>query len=305
MLLITLNKGAKMKKYLLAAVLAASVLLTGCGERVEVNPGTVGKIMTKDGYQPNLIPPSKFRLSPCIAYCDKLVLLDTSDKAKQENMTIFIPADKLNLQLGVRVTLSVDQKETQALFGSLVPTNTENEQVSFIAWDHIYNTYAQQVVLTEVREYISKYSISQISSSMEKVNSDLRVILQKRIEERTPFRVRYVGITNIKYPNIITQAQENAAQRREMVQQEEAQLQISRVKLNRELEETRLQRQIDLEKAQIEAKAQEIQKAVVDDKVLELRRLENERAWIETWDGKLPATVVGNDSGMILNLPAK
>lgn len=295
----------KFKSTLLALALAAS--LSACGTKVEVPTAHTGKLMTKDGYQPDTIPTSAFRLPACWSYCDKLVLLDTSDKAKTENMTIFIPTDKLNLEVGLRVTLSVNPKETNSLFATLppqpAPEGTENaSRIRYIGWDQIYNTYAQQVILTEAREYLSKYSISQISSSMEKVNADLRVILQKKIEDRTPFTVRYVGITNIKYPSIITQAQENAATRREQIQQEEAQLQISNVKLDRELQETRLQRQIDVEKAEADAEADRVRaQAAQNPAVIKLRELEIAKIKAERWDGKLPSTVLGDDTSVLLN----
>ena len=279
--------------------------LTACGSKVEVPPAHVGKIMTKDGYQENIVPPSKFRLAACVWFCDQLVLLDVADKAVEESITIFIPSDKLNLDLGVRVTLSLDPSETAALFDTLSPLTSGENRSSLISWEQIYKTYAQQIILTEIREYMSKYSIAQISSSLEKVNNDIRDILQNRIQERTPFSVRYVGITNIKYPDIITKAQENAAERRERIQQEEAQLQISKVTLERELQETRLKRQIELEKAQIEAKSQEIQREVVDSRVLELRRLENQRLWIEKWNGTVPATMMADDGNLIFQLPNK
>lgn len=294
-----------MKSVFKTSIIAASVmLLTACGARVEVPPAHVGKIMTKDGYQENTIPTSKFRLPFCIWYCDKLVLMDASDKARQEALTIFIPEDKLNLDVVMQVTLSIDPRKAESLFSTIPPTDS-NGEVGLIPWDFIYSTYAKQIVLTETREYLSKYSISEIAGSLEKVNGDLREALSKRIQERTPFTVRYAGITSIKYPEIITQAQENAAERRERIQQEEAQLQISKVTLERELQETRLRRQIELEKAQIEAKSQEIQRAVVDEKVLKLRQLENERAWIEKWDGALPQTVMGGDkaANVLMTMP--
>jgi hypothetical protein len=230
--------------------------------------------------------------------------MDASDKAKQESLTIFIPEDKLNLDVVMQVTLSIDPRKAESLFSTIPPTQSDGE-VGLIPWDFIYSTYAKQIVLTETREYLSKYSIAEIAGSLEKVNGDLREALSKRIQERTPFTVRYAGITSIKYPEIITEAQENAAERRERIQQEEAQLQISKVTLERELQETRLRRQIELEKAQIEAKSQEIQRAVVDDKVLKLRQLENERAWIEKWDGALPQTVMGGDkaANVLMTMP--
>lgn len=280
------------------AAIALVAGLTACGEKVEVPPAHVGKIMTKDGYQDNLIPTSKFRLEKCWAYCDRLVLLDVSDKAYQESMTIFIPEDKLNLDVTIRATLSINPNKTGELFTAISPKE-ESEQVSTIANEQVYRTYASQIIQTEVREYLSKYSIAEIASSNEKMNADLRTQLSKIIEARTPFSVRYVGITNLKYPKIITDAQESAAERREAIQKEEAQLAISKAQLERQLQEAKLQRAIDKEKAETEALSQTVLAQSVDSRVLQLRKLENERAWIEKWNGQLPTTALGDAVPMV------
>lgn len=286
-----------MKKLFCSVLLLAASLLTGCGQMVEVPPAHVGKVMTKDGYQDAVIGTSKFRLAPCWAYCDKLVVLDVSDRANIESLSIFIPTDKLELAVDIQTTLSLNAQKTESLFGTIAPVESDNG--TLIPWSKVYETYAKQIVLTEAREYLSQYSIAEIASSMEKVNNDLRTLLTKAISARTPFDVRYVGITKIKYPAIITEAQENAAKRREQIQQEEAQLEISKVSLERELQEARLQRQIDFERAQSEAAAQVVQREAVDSRVLELRRLENERLWIQKWDGKLPVTAMGDAIPMV------
>lgn len=293
-----------MKLINIAGVVLAAVMLVGCGKKVEVPPAHVGKVMTKDGYQGGLVASSKFRLPPCVQWCDKLVLLNTADKAVEESMTIFVPKDKLNVDLALRVTLSLDPTETDGLFKTLSPTE-ENDRVATIGWNSIYGTYAQQIILTETREYMSSFSIAEIASSLEKMNGDLRVRLTKQIQERTPFRVRYVGITKVKYPEIITKAQENAAQRREQIQQEEAQLQISRVKLERELQEAQLQRKIEVEKAETEANTQRVVAASIDPRVLELRKLQNQELWINKWKGEVPSTIAGQDSSFLLQLPGR
>lgn len=277
---------------------AVALLLAACGQRVEVPPAHVGKIMTKDGYQEALIPTSKFRLSPCWAYCDRLVLLDVSDKAYQEVLSIFIPEDKLNLEVAVRATLSINAAKTSELFNTISPTSSGKDE-TVIGNEQVYRTYASQIIQAEVREYLSKFSISEIASSNEKINADLRMQLGKVIEARTPFSVRYVGITNFKYPKIITDAQESAAERREAIQKEEAQLAISKAQLERELQEARLNRAIEKEKAETEAIAQTVLAQSVDSRVLELRKLENQRAWIDKWDGKLPTTTLGDMTPMV------
>src|SRR5690606_22614500 len=267
------NGGDKMKNVMKAfGVIGIAALLSACGERVEVPPAMVGKIMGQHGYQDNLIPTSKFRLAPCFAYCDRLVLLDVSDQSYTEQLNIFIPQDKLNVDIHVRTTLSVNPKKTEELFNSLSPTEIDSS-LSSITSGTIYKTYAAQIIQAEVREYLSQFSISEIASSNEKINADIRERLSTALEKRTPFSVRYVGITNIEYPRIITDAQEKAAERREAIQQEDAQLQISKVRLERELQEARLNRAIEKEKAETEALAQATLAASVDSRVLQLRKL--------------------------------
>ena len=79
---------------------ATAALLSACGARVEVPPAHVGKIMTKDGYQDTLIPTSKFRLSPCWAYCDRLVLLHSGVIQAQITMAS-ASAEELREQLSL------------------------------------------------------------------------------------------------------------------------------------------------------------------------------------------------------------
>lgn len=154
----------KTRNMLMGLALAGALAsLVGCGSSVEVPPAHVGKIMTKDGYQDNLIPTSKFRLDKCWWYCDRLVLLDVSDKAYQEQLNIFIPDDKLNLGVVVQATLSINPKKTTELFNSLSPSEVDSN-LSKIENQQIYRTYASQVIQKEVREYLSKYSIAQIAS---------------------------------------------------------------------------------------------------------------------------------------------
>lgn len=285
------------------AIALAVAGMTGCGEKVEVPPAHVGKIMTKDGYQDNLIPTSKLRLDACWAYCDRLVVLDVADHAYQENLSIFIPEDKLNLGVSVKTTLSINPKKTAELFTSVPPTE-QSSYLSLIESQKIYNTYASQIIQTETREYLSKFSIAEIASSNERINSELRDRLSKVVEQRTPFSVRYVGLTNIQYPQIIIAAQEASAERREAIQREEAQLQVSKVQLERELQEARMTRAIEKEKAETEAVAQRTLAESVDPRVLELKKLENQRAWIEKWQGGVPQTVLGDGANtmMMMNM---
>lgn len=288
------------------ALAFAATLMVGCGEKVEVPPGFVGKVMTKDGYQEGLISTSKLRLPACWNYCDRMVIMDNTDKSYVEPMEIFIPADKLNIKVDLRATLAVDPTRAEPLFNKL-PQVTQGDYLSVISGESIYNTYGRQVLQAEVRAYLTKYSISEIASNNEKINADIQALLLDVMGKRTPFKVQYAGLTNIKYPEIITQAQENSAKRREMIAQEEAQLEVSKVSLSRELQEAKLQRAIDKEKAETEAAAQQVLANSVDPRVLRLKELEIEKIKAEKWDGRQPQTLVTSDTGasMIMDMRTK
>ena len=254
------------------ALAASTVVLAACGDRVEVPPAHVAKIMTKDGYKADTIGTSKFRLEWCWAYCDKLVLLDASDQAVSEKMELFMPQDKLNMAFDLRLTLIVNPEKYEELFARIPPANQNG--VDYIQWAKAYQTYAQQIVRAEAREYLSQFTIAEIASSREAINSQLSERLTKSINSKTPFQVRYVGLADIQYPKIIVEAQESAAQRREEIQKEEAQLEISKVSLERELQEQRLQRAIDVERAQAEAEVARIQAKSLTPEYIRYRELQ-------------------------------
>ena len=253
-------------------VSALAVSLAACGLNVEVPAAHVAKIMTKDGYKADTIGTSKFRLDSCWAYCDKLVLLDASDQAVSEKMELFMPEDKLNMTFDLRLTMIINPNKYEELFARIPPVDQNG--VDIISWNKAYVTYAQQIVRAEAREFLSDFTIAEIASSRETINARLSQRLTKSINEKTPFQVRYVGLADIQYPKIIVEAQENAAERREKVQQEEAQLQISKVQLERQLQEQQLQRKVDVEKAMAEAEVARIQSQSLTSAYIRYRELQ-------------------------------
>lgn len=260
----------KFRNALVVSMLAVS--LAACGSKVEIPAAHVAKIMTKDGYKADTIGTSKFRLDWCWAYCDKLVLLDASDQAVSEKMELFMPEDKLNMTFDLRLTMIINPNKYEELFARIPPVDQNG--VDIISWNKAYVTYAQQIVRAEAREFLSDFTIAEIASSRETINAQLSQRLTKSINEKTPFQVRYVGLADIQYPKIIVEAQENAAERREKVQQEEAQLQISKVQLERQLQEQQLQRKVDVEKAMADAEVARIQSQSLSSAYIRYRELQ-------------------------------
>ena len=260
----------KFRNALVVSVLAVS--LAACGSKVEVPAAHVAKIMTKDGYKADTIGTSKFRLDWCWAYCDKLVLLDASDQAVSEKMELFMPEDKLNMTFDLRLTMIINPNKYEELFARIPPVDQNG--VDVISWNKAYVTYAQQIVRAEAREFLSDFTIAEIASSRETINAQLSQRLTKSINEKTPFQVRYVGLADIQYPKIIVEAQENAAERREQINQEYANLELSKVRLERELQEQTMNQKITFERARAEAEVARIQSQSLTPAYIRYRELQ-------------------------------
>lgn len=249
-----------MNKIKIGLVLLAAVVLTACGQRVTVSPNEVGKILSPSGYKEQIIPTSTFRLDSCFlpgSICDKLVTLNAADSEVKEQITLFMPQDKLQMSFDVRMVLAVDPSQYDLLFNKIPASKSENNGY-YIPLSKVYSVYAEQIIRTISREIMSEYSIADVVSNREVIGAQLAEELTKQVRAKTPFIVRYAGLADVNYPDIITKAQEKAAERREQIAEEEAKTQKRMIELERELVEAQKQRKVDVEKAEAEAAVNKI-----------------------------------------------
>lgn len=258
------------------ALLGATLMIAGCGQRVEVPAANVGKIMTSNGYQEGVIPTSTLRLNFCAMpgqVCDRLVLADVSDRSAQEEFDLFMPQDRLNMTFRLGMTLAVKPGALEDLFNRIQPTE-EKGRIYRVPVERVYNTYVQRIVRAESRNFLTQYSIEEISNNRDRIGAELFQHLKEIVDEQTPFTLRYAGLDEVNYPEVIRNAQQLAAERREAIAQEEAQLEVARVQLQRQLEEQQLQRRVDVERAQAEAEVNRILAESVTDAYQTYRSLE-------------------------------
>lgn len=234
-----------MKKYLL--MLAAVIGLAGCGTPSEVPTSYVGKIQTPKGFQKEVLQPSKFRLDQCWGYCDKLVLLEASDQVFTREFKTFMPKDKLNLTYGVSMTLAIDPNSYDQIF-SIIPAEDRNDQLAVIKLADVYARTASTKIDTLMPQILTKFTIAEVASNREKVNQFVQQELSKQLE-KTPFIVKVAGLTKVDYPDIITQAQENAAKRKENEAQVLAQRNLDLLQIQTDKEVETQRRELELMKA--------------------------------------------------------
>lgn len=289
-----------MKKLIkLAGVAALATTLVACGDRVTVAPNEVGKILTPNGYKESTIPTSTFRLPFCWSVCDKLVTLDSSDKEVKEKIELFMPKDKLKMDFDVRLVLAVNPTKYDQLFTKIPAVKTESGYS--IPLSKAYNTYAAQVVRMVSREMMSEFSISEVASNREIIGNQLAQRLVSEVENKTPFIVRYAGLADVAYPDIITDAQEKAAERREQIAEEEAKTQKRMIELERELIEAQKQRKVDVEQAEAEAEVNRILADSITPSYVKYKELEALKA-LSTSDNKVfvPASMLDSVAGQVM-----
>lgn len=274
-----------MKKLLiLTSLILSTSFLTGCflGDKVEVPPANVGKILSKNGYKPDTIPPSKFRLEWCWAYCDKLVNLQVSDNQLKEPLKVFMPKDKLNIDVDIRGTFSIpsNKNTVNSIFDRVVPEDFK--EGSWITANKVYAVYGKQAVRGIVRSEITKYSIQEVLSNREVIGQNIHAAVTKKLKEtNTPLIISRFELADIQPPKVIVEAQEAAKEREIDIQKEEAQAQIELVKAERALEVAKANRLVEREKAEAIAEQNRIAAKSITPAVLAYKQLETAQAIVE------------------------
>lgn len=250
-----------MKKFLLSFMCIVAAITTGCGQVVEVPPAHKGKIFTSGGYQKGIVSPSSLILPYERRTEPFLVVAEVSDQSKEEKMSIPMPLDNLILEFDVRGTFCVtsEASKLEDVFQRLAPSNNK-EFVRRIDFDDIYTTYALPIIRTQSRNVITKYKIEYVLKNMEAVSNEMTTAIRQDLEN-TPVRCAMLGLSGMRPPKVIIEAQEAAAAREIAIQQAEADKLVSLKKAEAALEVAKKQQQVEL----IEAETQ----VLVDKKLAE------------------------------------
>ena len=264
-----------MKKLILPIL--AALFLTACGERVEVPPAHVGKILTRSGFQPEVIPPSKFRLPECVAYCDKLVLVEVSDQSFKLTMQLFMPKDELNISFDVRgqASISDNPEDIHRIFDKIIPSDGGT-----VKFDQVFDVYAISRLRTVARSHMAQYSIAEIVSNRETIGAELSERLKSALTG-TPINIGFVDLADVQYPDIITEAKIAAKEREVAIGREENERKIALIKAETELQLAEKNQAVRLKRAETIKLENELVAESVTDRYLSYRALEVQEAMAE------------------------
>jgi len=263
-----------MKKIvMLGALIAVMLLVSGCHEQVPA--GYQGKIMGKNGWQPEIYPPSKVWISTFTINPEKLFLIQTTTQKFVQPIKVLLK-DKLtlNAEIVFRGRVTQNKKILNALFNDM-PMNDNVVHTS-----EVYNTYGKMIVLNTARDVISQYTVDDVNKNYERITVELYQALLKKLKG-TPIDISDVTIGNIQYPKIVTQAIEKAKERRMQIEQQKAQVQIELEKAKGREAVAKAEYRIQMLKAKQVRDYNKMISQGVSKELIELKRLEIQEKMVE------------------------
>lgn len=257
-----------MKFKTIIAAVCATTFLAGC-EFATVPPAAKGKILTTQGYSPEVLEPGKMTLWGR----DQLIVLQTNTNTYKEQVKVVL-ADKLTLTAEIRFRGRIQGSERviNAMFNDIVPG--DDRVVSF---DEVYRVYGQMAVRNKTREILSKYSVEDVHKNYARLSNEIGLVLQAELEG-TPLEISDIALGDIAYPAVVTAAIDAAKERELAIKKEQAQAEIELTKKKNERLLAEADYQIEITRAKAIRDKNKIIGEGVTEQLLKLRALEVQEA---------------------------
>lgn len=173
--------------------------------------------------------------------------------------------------------------------------------------DQFTHGILRDTVRNSLNEVASTYTVEQIYGEQK---TEFLTRVQRLIQERMdPVGVGIVqfGIIGApRVPEVIATAITQKAQAIQDAERARNELAKTQAEAAKQVAEADGEAKSQISRAQGEAEANRLRQASLTPQLLELRRLENQRAEIDRWNGQLPSVQSGtNGSGLLLQLPAR
>lgn len=158
--------------------------------------------------------------------------------------------------------------------------------------DEITDIYLRNMVRDSLNKRASELEVESVYGRGKTALIDAVLADVQRQVSPIGIRVEKIyWIGEVRLPPAVKKALNNKIEALQKTTQRENEVAQSRAEADKKIEEARG-----------EAESLKLKNVEVTDRILKLKELENQAMWIEKWDGKVPTTIAGESSGMILNL---
>src|SRR5262249_54618335 len=164
----------------------------------------------------------------------------------------------------------------------------------------------KDVVRNSLNEMASTYTLEDIyGENKARFLTETRQRIQAQVE---PVGVQIQQFGFIGKPRFTAAIEQAITQKTQAITDAERarnQLAVTQAEVAKSVAEAEGEARSAIERARGEAEANRLRQASVTPQLLEWKRLENQRAFIERWNGELPRTVLGDKNGLMLPLPTE
>ena len=178
-------------------------LFTGCDKK-QVPPGYSAKLLTEQGYTPEVYHTGW--VTVCSVFdlnCKKeLIFLETSEGQFTEKVTIRMK-DNMNLVadfVRIRVKVNDDPKVINSIFNLIKPNEDD-----IISLKDIYKTYGNLIVIRDIREILSRYTLDEVRLNYSKITAEIYNKIKQDFKA-TPLLVLDFNLGRLNYPKVYDQA---------------------------------------------------------------------------------------------------
>jgi hypothetical protein len=280
-------------------------LFTGCDKK-QVPPGYSAKLLTEQGYTPEVYHTGW--VTVCSVFdlnCKKeLIFLETSEGQFTEKVTIRMK-DNMNLvadYVRIRVKINTDKKNINSVFNLIKP-----DKNGYITLSNVYKTYGNLIVVRDIREVLSKYTIDDVRLNYSKITAEIYSKIKKDFES-TPILVLDFNLGRLNYPKVYDEAIILAKKKELEIKKIEADNIIKLKKINAKQEIAKAEYNIKMQEAKRIRDYNKMISEGVSPQLIKLRQLEVQQSMVDAIKGNpnviyMPYGMM--EGNMLLQIPNK
>lgn len=161
-----------MRVWMIIAVAVAAIALAGCGDRVRINNGEVGKVLTSNGFEDRIRTAGSMRMPACMPWsaCPQLVRLDASPNTVNLSVDrVYLPNSNVDLT-DVAFSIQFEVEDTESGMNFVfdnVPSERVDGNERRISTERVYQRYlapiAEQEVIACLRGFTVEESLSNVA----------------------------------------------------------------------------------------------------------------------------------------------
>jgi regulator of protease activity HflC (stomatin/prohibitin superfamily) len=195
-----------------------------------------------------------------------------------------------------------DVSLSYAIEASKVPEFYVKYRVSDL--DKFTHGILKDIVRNSLNETASTYTLEDIyGENKARFLRDTRVRVQEQLTAVGVGIQQFGFIGKPRFTQAIELAITQKTQAITEAERARNQLAVTQAEVAKSVAEAEGEARSAIERARGEAESNRLRQASITPQLLELKRLENERARIEKWNGSVPQMVVGDKTGMMLQMP--